>query len=156
MRGMKEMSIINLNEQNEIYLTNTLGEEIGHKEIADNIYEWYENNCVDNEWLQYLVEINGEVGILALQEFPHPDGDNWNDDKHYYSDEWKNSSAQKIWKHLENVVNEINKLVDFNVMLGKETGFMARHEVCIWFPFATEKKSLEETFQKIKDIKLLF
>lgn len=150
------MTIMNLNEQKEIYLTNALGEETGHKEIAENVYEWYGNSCVDNEWLQYLVEINGEVGILAIQEFSHPDGDNWENDKHCYSEEWNKSSAQTIWTYLENIANKINEIVDFNVMLGKETGFMTKHEVCIWFPFATDKTKLEETFEKIKDIKLLF
>ena len=150
------MNIINLNEQKQIYLTNALGEETGNKDIADNIYQWFEKNCLDNEWLQYLVEINDKPGILAIQEFPHPDSDDWDQDKEYYSEEWRKSSAEKIWTHLENIANTINKMVDFNVMLGKETGFMARHEVCVWFPFTTSKEALKETFEKIKDIELLY
>lgn len=150
------MSVINLKEQKVIYLTNAFGEETGHKEIAENIYEWYGKNCVANDWLQYMVEINGEFGILALQEFSHPDCDDFEDNKYNWSEDWRKSTVQEIGTHLKSVSQKIDERINFKVLLGQETGFMARHEVCIWFPFSTEKKFIEQTFEKIKDIQLFF
>ena len=153
---MNQMSIINLNEQTVLYLTNALGEETGHKQINENLYDWYTNLCADSEWLQYLVELNGEVGMLAIQEITHLDSDDWDNDKDHFSEAWRNSSRETIWTHVEEVAQKVAEKIDFSVILGKETGFLARHEVCIWFPASTDKKSVEETFDKVKDIHVYY
>ena len=151
------MSVMNtLNEQNLIYLTNALGEETGHKEVASVVGKWYENTWFDDEWLQYLVELNGEVGILALIEFTHPDADDWDSEKHNCSEKYRNATGEEIWTHLQSVAYKIKEKVDFEVFLGEKTGFMERHEICIWFPFGTDKKSLEETLKKTEEVDLLF
>lgn len=149
------MDVLNLGEQKVIYLTNALGEET--REIEESIYKEYENKLVDNDWLHYLVEFNGNIGILSLQEIPHPECADWKDSENdYCSKEWKTSTSKEIWTHLESVAQKIENLIDFKVLLGEETGFMERHELCIWFPLETEKTSIQESFHKIEGIKLLY
>lgn len=150
------MSVINSGEQKKIYITNTLGERTGHKEINESIYTWFNKNRVENNWLQCLVELNGDIGILALKLFLHPNSLDWDRKQYYNSDAWQKSTSQEIWTHLESVARQIDSTVDFDVLLGKETGLMARHEVCIWFPFGTNKDIIEQNFMKIKDILLLY
>mgnify|MGYP007039439973 CR=1 FL=1 len=150
------MNSVMLNEQKVIYLTNSLGEETNNKKIEEKAYDWYGRSCVDNDWLQYLVEKNGEIGMLAFQEISHPDCDDWQTDKDNYSLKWQQATCEEILIHLDNVTQLINNKIDFVAMLGEETGFMARHELCIWFPLSTNKTEITESFHAIKDIKILY
>jgi hypothetical protein len=139
-----------------VFLTNALGEDTGHKEINADVYKWYEENAVDNGWLHYLAELNGEVGILAIQEFSSPDGDDWDEQKRYVSEAWSKSTNQEILEHLEDVAQKIENKTDFTVMVGNGTGFMAMHEIGIWYPNSTNKEAIEKSFEKIKDIQLYY
>ena len=152
--------MISLNEINKnksiIYLTNSLGEETGFGEIPEAVMTWYESSCVNNTWLQYLVNNNGKYGILAIQEIAHPESEHWDESKFYYSPQWQGASAEEIITHLNKTTKTINQLIDFDVLLGEETGIFAVHEVCIFIPFKTTKIACIENFDKIEDIDLYF
>lgn len=150
-------NIFNLKEQNIIRLTNSLGEETGIKEITTEAYDWYIKTWVDSEWLQYLVEWNGEIGIIAIQEFSHHNCDNWEEDKQTLPVNWAQATPEEIWTHLEEVAKRIAEKLHpaYKVFLGNETGFLGEHEVGIWFPYLTDTKNIEQSFEQIAELSLI-
>lgn len=153
----KVNSLNKIYAQNKLtFLTNSLGEETGNEEIPEAAMEWYSKSCIDNEWLQYLVNIEDHYGILALQEIEHPGCEDWEDCKDYRSEEWQNASADEIMNHLQGCTDKINNIINCNVLLGNTTGIFERHEVCIFIPQNTIKQDCEKMFASIKDICFCF
>lgn len=160
MASLKESlavkSVTSLNDLKIVYLTNSLGETTDHKEAESRHLDWYRDVSVSSAFLHYLAEINGQVGMLSLCEISHPNDEDWNDENDCISDNWRKMSANEIWEHLEMVRDEMQNRLDFEVVLGRMTGFFSRHEVCIWYPVGTDKQLIRDSFEKIKDINIVY
>ncbi|MED2737649.1 hypothetical protein [Bacillus toyonensis] len=140
------MSVYNLEEQEIIYLTNSLGEATNNSELPEDAYKWYEGINTTSTWLLYLAKWNGQVGILAIDEL------SWDVEPENLIKNWIGLTVYEIRDRLDVVAKKIDTNVNFNVLLGKETGFLARHEMCIWFPNGTSEKSIESTLKEIDSI----
>lgn len=150
------MTALELSNAKINYLTNSLGEETGSKLVKEETLDWYFHTHLNNAWLQYLVELNDEEGILAVQEFTLPSDETADTKKASPSEKWQDSSSEDSWSHLESIAIHLRNVVEFEVLIGKETGFLGMHEICIFFPKNTEKKALTNTFEQLEEIKTLY
>ncbi|WP_088362996.1 hypothetical protein [Bacillus cereus] len=140
------MSVYDLGKQEITYLTNSQGEETNNAPIPEGAYEWYEGLNCTSTWLFYLVNWNGQVGMLAIDEL------SWDVEPEHINPNWIGLTMYEISDRLDVVAKKIDISIDFNVLLGENTGFLAKHEMCIWFPAGTTGNIIESTLNEVERI----
>lgn len=127
------------------FLTNSLGEY--DIEPPEAPYAWYEDLCCETSSLLYLASVNGEIGILANNEF---------DD--CFCEDTFGGNSERMYEASKIKAEELNQSFCKNVhypnvtvFCGKETGFDECHEVGVFIPFGTPKGVVKKMLEEIDD-----
>lgn len=153
---MEAIKIKDMKEEKITFLLNAIGETTGNGPIPGYVNKWYDEVYEDTEWLQYLVEYDGQYGILALWEIDHPTSGSWNDSVTGDADSvWKSLSGAQIWYRLTRYCEKIREILELDVILGKKTGIFDQHELAFFIPIGTSKDKYKSKFESIKDVEIV-
>ena len=129
-----------LYEEKELkYLTNAIGEQ--NEMPPQALFEWYEN--IDLAPL-YLVELKGEKGILAINEY----------DDCYCEDVFQNNKelmATFVSEKAEQIRQD-EKLKGYQVLKGFGTGFAGCDEIGLFIPYPMNKEKVKELLSVLDEM----
>jgi len=133
-----------INYDGWVFLTNSLGEETGKALIPEEVNVWYQKVSITNnpDWLEYLVQLNGQYGIALTQEIGHSGCDN-NDEFGVAITEPSDSALNNTRR----IAEAIEKRTGLELYIGNETGIFGRHELVVFVPVHTSM----EDYDKIRE-----
>ncbi|WCK57501.1 hypothetical protein PP175_25890 (plasmid) [Aneurinibacillus sp. Ricciae_BoGa-3] len=145
----------NMNGAKLFFIKNRCDEYFDHvktpPEGMQEAEEWINREGFGKEEEGYLVTLDDQFGYLYDEEYSH-DKQKFEIDRDFAIE--RNLKSDEVLAKLKRKAEILSKEVEQGivVMVGDETGFAERHELCIFFPLGTTKETYRHTLEQLKQV----